>query len=317
MRRVRSESSFSRACFFLSCSGLFISQARWPTFGLFLFSSQWLVVDRDEHSGHRVVGLDIKACLRAFRALLARAEHVLDVSAVGGGELLRHGLPDQVVGRNLESLLVLSARVRAPQAAARSTTATCCGLILPKRGSSVHVSVAIAPKGLQSEASGRLDARTLACRLFLVLGIVDWSDAAVLYLPSQSLGGAVSVSKGESMSAPLSADLAQIGKSVVIKGELSGSEDLYVDGQVEGSIALKGNSLTVGPHGQVKASVEAKGVIVQGKLEGNVQASDRVELRKTAVVTGDIATQRIAIEEGAYLKGKVDIQGKAEKAAGK
>jgi cytoskeletal protein CcmA (bactofilin family) len=112
------------------------------------------------------------------------------------------------------------------------------------------------------------------------------------------------------MSAPVSADLAQIGKSVVVKGELSGSEDLYVDGQVEGSIALKGNSLTVGPNGMVKASVEAKGVVVQGKLEGNVQASERVELRKSAIVTGDISTQRIAIEEGAYLKGKVDIQTK-------
>ena len=112
------------------------------------------------------------------------------------------------------------------------------------------------------------------------------------------------------MSTPSSAlapAVAQIGKSVVIKGELSGSEDLYLDGQVEGSIALKGNSLTVGPNGSVKASVEAKGVVVQGKLEGNVQASDRVELRKSAVVTGDIATQRISIEEGAYLKGKVDI----------
>ena len=90
------------------------------------------------------------------------------------------------------------------------------------------------------------------------------------------------------MSAPLSGDLAQIGKSVVIKGELSGSEDLYVDGQVEGSIALKNNSLTVGPNGSVKATVEAKGIVVQGKLEGNVQASDRVDLRKSAVVTGDI-----------------------------
>jgi cytoskeletal protein CcmA (bactofilin family) len=119
------------------------------------------------------------------------------------------------------------------------------------------------------------------------------------------------------MSAPLTGDLAQIGKSVVIKGELSGSEDLYVDGQVEGSIALKNNSLTVGPHGQVKANVDAKGLVIQGKLEGNVQASDRVELRKTAVVTGDITTQRISIEEGAYLKGKIDIQGRAEKAAGK
>jgi cytoskeletal protein CcmA (bactofilin family) len=114
------------------------------------------------------------------------------------------------------------------------------------------------------------------------------------------------------MSAPLTGELAQIGKSVVIKGDLSGSEDLYVDGQVEGSISLKTNSLTVGPNGQVKANVEAKGVVVQGKLEGNVQASDRVELRKSAIVTGDISTQRISIEEGAYLKGKIDIQGKAE-----
>lgn len=114
------------------------------------------------------------------------------------------------------------------------------------------------------------------------------------------------------MSAPVSANLAQIGKSVVIKGELSGSEDLYLDGQIEGSISLKANSLTVGPNGLVKASVEAKGVVVQGKLEGNVQATDRVELRKSAVVTGDILTQRICIEEGAYLKGKVDIPGKQE-----
>jgi cytoskeletal protein CcmA (bactofilin family) len=104
-----------------------------------------------------------------------------------------------------------------------------------------------------------------------------------------------------------SSGLAQIGKSVVIKGELSGSEDLYLDGLVEGTIALKGNSLTVGPNGQVKASIDAKGVVVQGKLEGNIQASDRVELRKSASVTGDIATQRISIEEGAFLKGKVDI----------
>ena len=101
--------------------------------------------------------------------------------------------------------------------------------------------------------------------------------------------------------------LAQIGKSVVVKGELSGSEDLYLDGQVEGSIALKGNNLTLGPNGQIKGSVEAKGVIVQGKLEGNIQAGDRVDLRKSAVVNGDISAQRISIEEGAFLKGKVEI----------
>ena len=109
------------------------------------------------------------------------------------------------------------------------------------------------------------------------------------------------------MEVPKSGEFAHIGKSVMIKGELSGSEDLYLDGQVEGTILLKGNNLTVGPNGQVKASVDAKGVVVQGKLEGNLHASDRVELRKSAVVTGDIATQRIAIEEGAFLKGKVDV----------
>src|SRR5260370_8096253 len=116
-----------------------------------------------------------------------------------------------------------------------------------------------------------------------------------------------SVEPGERpMSAPASG-LAQIGKSVFVKGELSGSEDLYVDGQVEGSIALKANSLTVGPNGQVKASVEAKGVVVQGKLEGNIQASDGVELRKSAIVTGDISTHPISLEYAANLKATSTI----------
>jgi cytoskeletal protein CcmA (bactofilin family) len=119
------------------------------------------------------------------------------------------------------------------------------------------------------------------------------------------------------METPKTAEFAHIGKSVIIKGELSGSEDLYVDGEVEGSIELSGNRLIIGPHGQVRARVNAKGVIVQGKLEGNIQAGERVELTKSAIVVGDIATQRVAIEEGAYFKGKVDIQresGKTEPA---
>ena len=103
-------------------------------------------------------------------------------------------------------------------------------------------------------------------------------------------------------------NVAHIGKSVVIKGEVSGSEDLYVDGEVEGSIDLRNNSLTVGPNGKVKASVSAKSVVIQGKVDGSVSASDRLDLRKSAIVTGDVTTQRIAIEEGAFLKGKVDIQ---------
>jgi cytoskeletal protein CcmA (bactofilin family) len=110
------------------------------------------------------------------------------------------------------------------------------------------------------------------------------------------------------------AEFAHIGKSVIIKGELSGSEDLYVDGVVEGNIELQGNNLTIGPNGKVRANVNAKGVVIQGRLEGNIRASERIELRSTAVAVGDISTQRVAIEEGAYLKGKVDIQREGTKA---
>jgi len=102
-----------------------------------------------------------------------------------------------------------------------------------------------------------------------------------------------------------------IGTSIVIKGELSCGEDLYVDGQVEGLIDPKGNRLTVGPNGRVKANVNASAVVVQGKLEGNIRASDRVDLKQSAVVTGNIATQRISIDEGAYFKGRVNIQREA------
>jgi cytoskeletal protein CcmA (bactofilin family) len=109
------------------------------------------------------------------------------------------------------------------------------------------------------------------------------------------------------------AEMTLIGKSVVIKGELSCSEDLYIDGQVEGTINPKGNRLTIGPNGRVKANVNACAVVVQGKLEGNIQASDRVDLKQSAVVTGDIATQRISIDEGAYFKGSVNIEKESPK----
>ncbi len=116
------------------------------------------------------------------------------------------------------------------------------------------------------------------------------------------------------MNAPGTVEAAHIGRSVTINGELSGSENLYVDGTVDGTIVLKDHSLTIGPNGKVKASVIAKSVVVHGRLEGSINASDRVDLRKTAVVTSDVTTQRIAIEEGAFLKGKVDIQKETGKA---
>lgn len=106
-------------------------------------------------------------------------------------------------------------------------------------------------------------------------------------------------------------EVTRIGKSIVIKGELSCSEDLYIDGQVEGTIDPKGDRLTVGPNGNVKADVTACVVVVQGTPEGNIRASDRVDLKESAIVVGNIATQRISIDEGEYLKGSVNIQKEA------
>ncbi len=99
---------------------------------------------------------------------------------------------------------------------------------------------------------------------------------------------------------------AYIGKSVTIKGELSGSENLVLDGEVEGSIHLDGHSLTIGQNGRVRAQVKAKDIVVQGRVDGNIQAGDRLDLRKSAMITGDILAQRIAVEDGAFLKGKIE-----------
>ena len=106
---------------------------------------------------------------------------------------------------------------------------------------------------------------------------------------------------------------AHIGSSVLIKGELSGREDLYLDGEVEGTIELRECSLTVGNNGRVRGNVHGKTVIIQGKVEGDISANQRVELRNSAVVTGDITTERLVIEDGAVLKGKVETAEKAQK----
>src|SRR5215468_12670050 len=109
-------------------------------------------------------------------------------------------------------------------------------------------------------------------------------------------------------SAPFRAEVAaHIGKSVVVKGELSGSEDLYLDGEVEGTIELRDHSLVVGPNGRIRAHISAREVIVHGKAEGNVTGTERVELKKSCVLVGDITTQRVVIEDGAFFKGAVDL----------
>jgi cytoskeletal protein CcmA (bactofilin family) len=108
--------------------------------------------------------------------------------------------------------------------------------------------------------------------------------------------------------AQLGRDMVNIGKSVVIKGELSGSEDLTIEGHVEGRIDLKGNVLTIGPNGKIKAEVFAKAVVVLGEVTGNVTASEKVDIRDNGSVDGDIASPRVAIAEGAHFRGSVDMQ---------
>ncbi len=108
--------------------------------------------------------------------------------------------------------------------------------------------------------------------------------------------------------AHLGRDMVNIGKSVVIKGELSGSEDLTIEGHVEGRIDLKDNVLTIGPNGKIKAEVFAKSVVVLGEVTGNVTASEKVDIRDNGSVDGDIASPRVAIAEGAHFRGSVDMQ---------
>lgn len=100
---------------------------------------------------------------------------------------------------------------------------------------------------------------------------------------------------------------AQIGKALKLKGEMTGSEDVYVDGEVEGTVELRENNLTVGPNGNVRAHVKARSITVLGRLEGNVQAGERIEIRKTGSLEGDLVTPRIVIEDGAVFRGSIDI----------
>src|SRR4051794_9725569 len=115
----------------------------------------------------------------------------------------------------------------------------------------------------------------------------------------------------QEMSNPIERDIVNIGKSVVIKGELNGSEDLTIEGHVEGTIQLRDHVLTIGPNGRIKAQVFAKAVIVLGEVTGNVTASEKVDIRDNGSVDGDIVSPRVAIAEGAHFRGSVDMQRKA------
>jgi cytoskeletal protein CcmA (bactofilin family) len=117
---------------------------------------------------------------------------------------------------------------------------------------------------------------------------------------------------------PAENSAAAIGKSVQIRGEVKGNEDLVVDGQVEGTITLIEGRLTIGPNAHVAANVSARDVVILGSLKGNVTATGRVELRQGSNLTGDITASRLSIEENAIFAGKVDLmQGASQPAAGK
>jgi cytoskeletal protein CcmA (bactofilin family) len=121
--------------------------------------------------------------------------------------------------------------------------------------------------------------------------------------PTSSVPKPISDTRGQ-----IERDKVNIGKSVVIKGELSGSEDLTIEGHVEGRIELRDNVLTIGPNGKIRAEVFAKAVVVLGEVVGNVTASEKVDIRDNGSVDGDITSPRVAIAEGAHFRGSVDMQ---------
>ncbi len=120
-------------------------------------------------------------------------------------------------------------------------------------------------------------------------------------------GSGASSSGAASYHMPETRGTAVIGKSVTIKGQIYSQEDLTIDGEMEGSIEVKEHRLTVGPNGRVQAGVKAREIIVLGTINGNVDVSDKIDIRKDARLVGDIKTARIVIEDGAFFKGNIDI----------
>jgi len=98
-----------------------------------------------------------------------------------------------------------------------------------------------------------------------------------------------------------------LGRSVVLRGDMSGKEDLLIEGQFEGTLSLQEHCVTVGPHGQLKGEIHARQVVIQGSVSGNITAREKIDIRKTGEVVGDLVAAGIAIEDGAYFKGSIDI----------
>jgi len=118
--------------------------------------------------------------------------------------------------------------------------------------------------------------------------------------------------RGDSITQEAAEQATNIGKSIFLKGQLVGHEDLIIEGRVEGKIELEDHNLVVGPHGKINAQINAKNVIVMGKVVGNIYATKMVEIKSPGSVVGDINSSRISVEDGARFKGSVDIQGRVD-----
>jgi cytoskeletal protein CcmA (bactofilin family) len=124
--------------------------------------------------------------------------------------------------------------------------------------------------------------------------------------PKSQFSSNPNFSPAKTVSVPV--EQATIGRSVVIKGEVSGSESLYVDGRIEGSLNFADNRVTIGRNGSVAANISAREVVILGKVQGNIQCTDRLDIRSEGSLTGDVITQRISVEDGAVLKGSVQVR---------
>jgi len=134
--------------------------------------------------------------------------------------------------------------------------------------------------------------------------VVSSSDRDISLETSTTVG----IGKKSNEASSLGRDIVNIGKSVIIKGELSGSENLTIEGHVEGKIELRQHVLTIGPNGKIKAQVFAKSVVVMGEVHGDIKATDRINIRETGSVDGDVTAPRVAIAEGAHFRGSIDMQ---------
>src|SRR3984893_10796629 len=132
-------------------------------------------------------------------------------------------------------------------------------------------------------------------------------------MPSDSQKSQVSSNPNQAKTASVPVEQATIGRSLVIKGEVSGTESLYSDGRVEGTVNFAGHRVTIGDNGSAAANISAREVVILGKVQGNIQSSDRLDIRSQGSLTGDVVTQRISVEDGAFLQGSVQVRAAEQK----